>query len=137
MGRKAAAKPKSETDSPEQQALDGTSPDPAGGAVSKAFAARAAIESGHENPQQAVAYIKRTFGIDMGAQHFSAVKSQLRKKEGAPKGERVRKPLDGYLAPPKIVPTGEGDLLDALSAMKPLIAQFGADKVKKMVDLLG
>jgi hypothetical protein len=27
--------------------------------------------------------------------------------------------------------------LDALRAMKPLIAQYGAEKVKEMVDLLG
>jgi hypothetical protein len=137
MARKSAVKPKSETDSPEQQALEASSLDPAAKTVSKAAAARAAIDAGHDNPQQAVAYIKKTFGIDMGAQHFSAVKSQLRKKEGATKNEPRRKPLDGYLAPPKIEATGEGDLFDALAAMKPLIAQFGADKVKKMVDLLG
>jgi hypothetical protein len=45
--------------------------------------------------------------------------------------------VDGYLAPPKIVPTGDGDLLDALKAMKPRIAQYGSEKVKEMVDLLG
>jgi len=39
--------------------------------------------------------------------------------------------------PPKVVPTGDGDLLDALATMKPLIAHYGAEKVKKMVDLLG
>jgi hypothetical protein len=34
------------------------------------------------------------------------------------------------------VPTGEGDLLDAMAAMKPLIASLGPEKVKKIVDLL-
>jgi hypothetical protein len=136
MVRKAV-KPKSDTDSLEQQSLDATTPNPAGATITKAAAARAAIDAGHDNPQQAIAYIKKTFGLDMGAQHFSAVKSQLKKKGGATKGVRARRPLDGYLAPPKIEATGEGDLLDALAAMKPLIAHFGADKVKKMVDLLG
>ncbi len=80
----------------------------------------------------------------MTPQHFSAVKATEKKKAGAPKAKRGRKPkaasqaVEDYLAPPPtIVPTGEGDLLDALAAMKPLIAQYGAEKVKKMVDLLG
>jgi hypothetical protein len=38
---------------------------------------------------------------------------------------------------PRLVPKGDGDLLDALKSMKPLIAQYGAEKVKEMVDLLG
>jgi hypothetical protein len=81
------------------------------------------------------------FGIEMPPQHFSAVKSQQKKRDGKPAGRPGRKPKgEGNLAPtraPKIVPTGEGDLLDALMSMKPLIAQYGAERVKQMVDLLG
>ena len=83
------------------------------------------------------------FGIEMSKPHFSAVKSQLKKREGggaAPKGRPGRKPkaaVEGYLAPPKVVPTGEGDLLEALEAMKPLVARLGVEKVKRIVDLLG
>jgi hypothetical protein len=78
----------------------------------------------------------------MSKPHFSAVKSQLKKREGGakPKGRSGRKPkaaVEGYLAPPpKVVPTGEGDLLDAMEAMKPLIASLGPEKVKRIVDLL-
>ena len=79
----------------------------------------------------------------MSKPHFSAVKSQLKKREGggaAPKGRPGRKPeaaVEGYLAPPKVVPTGEGDLLEALEAMKPLVARLGVEKVKRIVDLPG
>ena len=47
--------------------------------------------------------------------------------------------VEGYLsAPPKQRGTGaEPDLLDAMEAMKPLVASLGADKVKRIVDLLG
>jgi hypothetical protein len=34
-------------------------------------------------------------------------------------------------------PAGERDLLDVMESMKPLIAQYGAERVKRIVDLLG
>ena len=45
--------------------------------------------------------------------------------------------VEGYLAPSKIDAIGDGDLLDALEKMKPLVASLGPDKVKRIVDLLG
>ena len=114
--------------------------------VTKSAAARAAIDEGYELPREAAAYIKKTFGIDMSPQHFSAVKSQVKKREadGTPMGKRGRKPkaasqaVDGYMAPPpKRRSDGEGDLIDSLETLKPLIAQYGADTVKRLVDLLG
>jgi len=68
----------------------------------------------------------------------STYKANAKKKAGesAPKGKPGRKPkVEGAVAPPK--PAGEGDLLDAIEAMKPLIASLGADKVHRLVDLLG
>jgi hypothetical protein len=44
---------------------------------------------------------------------------------------------EGYLAPPKIEAKGDVDLIEALEAMKPLVASLGAEKVKRLVDLLG
>ncbi|QDV36351.1 hypothetical protein [Tautonia plasticadhaerens] len=120
-----------------------------GDAPNKSQAARAALDAGYEKPGEAVDYIKRSFGIDMNPQHFSAVKSQMKKKEGegraakqAAPARRGRKPKiepeNGDPAPPpRNEATGEGDLLDTLEALKPLIAQYGADKLKRMVDLLG
>jgi hypothetical protein len=76
------------------------------------------------------------------------VKSLIRKKESssAPKGKPGRTPraapsqaVEGYLAPPP-KPRGSGgepDILEAMEAMKPLVASLGADKVKRIVDLLG
>ncbi len=110
--------------------------------MSKAGAARAALADGVVVPKEASIYIKRKFGIDISPQQFSAEKSRLKLRSGGfnplsnqgPSG----KGLDGYLAPPsKRSAPGEADLLMALEAMKPLIAQLGTEKVKRMVDLLG
>ena len=106
---------------------------------------RPALDEGIEGPQAAVAFIKKRFGIEMNPQYFSAVKSQFKKKAGeAPEGKPGREPkavpgqaVEGYPPPsPKQPAAGDGDLLDAMAAMKPLIASLGADKVKKIVDLL-
>ncbi len=115
--------------------------------VNKSKAARAAIDAGHDKPVAAVAYIKRQFGIDMNPQHFSSIKSNYKKSQGeekpveaasAPARSRkvVSPAVEGYVAPPPMQSEG-GDLLDTLEALKPLIAQHGADKLKRMVDLLG
>jgi hypothetical protein len=119
-----------------------------GDGPNKSEAARQAIKAGHDKPATALPWIKKTFGIEMGATHFSAIKSQYLKKQAAAPAKaepakRGPKPRDAssaaietfVAAPTKKV--AEGDLLDALTAMKPLIAQYGAEQVKKMVDLLG
>ena len=143
MARKSA-KPQHvepENESPEATATSGP------GKVTKSAAARAALSAGYDNPQKAVAYIKKEFDIEMGAQHFSSVKSQLKKQEegtAKAKGKPGRKPkaagaaVEGYLAPPPTPRTHvDGDLIESLETLKPLIAQYGSDKVKRLVDLLG
>jgi hypothetical protein len=114
------------------------------GIASKTEAVRRALADGFDGPQEGTAYIRKEFGIEIAPQHFSAVKSQIKKREGsaAPKGKPGRKPKqpaasDGYLAPPKAPADGGPDLLDSLESLKPLIAQYGAERVKRMVDLLG
>ena len=114
--------------------------------MNKSKAARAAIDAGYEKPVAAVAYIKRQFGIDMDPQRFSSIKSNYRKAQSEAKpgkaasapapGRKPATPVEGYVAPPPKQPDG-GDLLDTLEALKPLLAQHGADKLKRMVDLLG
>ncbi len=115
-------------------------------AVSKSDAARAALDAGHAGPQEAIAFIKKNFGIDMSPQHFSAVKSIVKKKEAEAAGASTKaaspkaksSAIEGYLAPPPRSHTKpDADLLDAMESMKPLIAQYGSDKVKRIVDLLG
>jgi hypothetical protein len=113
---------------------------------SKTDAIRAAVAEGHESPGDGVDFIKRRFGLELSKQHFSATKSKLKttgggqsKKAGqAPTpGRRKAAPVEGYLAPPEQPAGRDGNLLDALEAIKPLIAQHGAESVKRMVDLLG
>jgi hypothetical protein len=124
--------------------------EPTGKSMNKSEAARAAIDAGYDKPATALPWIKETFGVEIGGQHFSAIKSQYLKKQAdepakAEPAKRGRKPKATTpvaaqpTATPKAAPAANGhlDLLDALTAMKPLIAQFGADKVKQMVDLLG
>ena len=134
-------------DEPEAEEED--EPEAAEKGLNKSQAARAAIDAGYEKPGEAVSYIKSEFGIDMNPQHFSAIKSNYRKKQEGekPKAKPGRKPksaapsqaVEGYLAPPpKQAPVGgETDLLAAMEAMKPLVASMGAEKVKRLVDLLG
>ena len=102
-----------------------------------------AIAAGFDGPQVGAGYIQSQFGLDVSPEHFSAVKSADKKKvlTEAPTGKPGRKPkadVEGYLAPPpQSAANGETDLLAALEAMKPLVASLGADKVKRLVDLLG
>jgi hypothetical protein len=56
--------------------------------ISKSEAARRALAAGYDNPQEALAYIKGQFGIDMGPQHFSTIKSSMKKGGAKPKGNR-------------------------------------------------
>src|SRR5690606_13940693 len=72
-------------------------------------------------------------------------KKRQEKESGGPATRRGRKPgqapdrgVEGDLAPPpKPRPEGEGDLLAALEAMKPLVATLGKEQVHRIVDLLG
>ncbi|WP_165232735.1 thioesterase [Aquisphaera insulae] len=110
--------------------------------ASKTDAIRMAMAAGFDSPQAGSAYIKSEFGLDVSPQHFSSTKSQLKSKEGEARGKPGRKPnaaIDGYLAPPPKpqAPGEQPDLLAAMEAMKPLVEALGAEKVKRIADLLG
>jgi hypothetical protein len=112
--------------------------------VSKAEAVRQALAAGKEMPEEGVAYLLDNFGIVMDRQTFSSNKAQekarqAKKAEASAKSKPGRKPkaaVEGHAAP---VPKhrGNGDVLETLEALKPLIASHGADRVKRLVDLLG
>ncbi len=104
------------------------------GAISKSEAVRRALAEGIDQPADGVAYIKSQFGIEMGPPHFSAVKSAHLKKQGEPTVNTRFQKAD---ASPKEPVSGERELINSLETLKPLIAQYGADKVKRLVDLLG
>ena len=105
------------------------------GAISKSEAVRRALADGVDQPVDGVAYILSQFGIEMGPQHFSAVKSAHLKKHGVPTVNTRFQKKDETL--PSTSGKGEADLLAAMEAMKPLVASLGAEKVKRLVDLLG
>lgn len=128
------------TDATQENGSGGQAPDSP--SITKVEAVKNALAAGKESPADGTEFIKSNYGIEMNPQHFSSVKSQLKKKEGTAKpGRKPRaasRAVEGYVAPPpKIVPTGEGDLIDALERMKPLVASLGAEKVHRLVDLLG
>src|SRR4051794_30274835 len=137
MARKKAAA--SRNGEPEDEGQRNQEPEgSAGGAankpsVSKSEAARQALAAGLESPEEATEFIRKKFGIEMSRTHFSAVKSQIKKRGGGakPRGRPGRKPkavVEGYLAPPPKQRDGDGepDLLEAMEAMKPLVASLGA-----------
>ena len=114
--------------------------------MSKTDAIRAAMAEGIESPGDGVDFIRKRFGLEMSKGHFSATKSKLKSAEGQrrrPHPKPLRRPpakpqpVGDYQTPPEQPAGRDGNLLDALEQMKPLIAQYGPDHVKRMVDLLG
>ncbi len=133
----------------EPETAEDDEPEAGGKAISKAAAVRDALEQGEESPEDGIAYIRKVHGIEMTRQTFSSYKAQQKardaKKGTASKGKPGRKPkaaqsqaVEGYLAPPeKPKAAGEPDMLLALENVKELVSQFGAEKLKRMVDLMG
>jgi hypothetical protein len=111
--------------------------------ATKAEAVRIALSEGLESPGDIHDFIKAKFGHDIPKPTISSYKAQEKarqaKRGNAQTGRKPRTPLvEGYVAPPeKPKAAGEPDVLLALEGIKELVGQFGADKVKRMVDLLG
>ncbi len=107
--------------------------------MSKAAAARAALAEGYYVPKQASAYIKHKTGIDISPQQFSAEKSRIKlRSNGATTfGPGGFLPFHGQSGGQRAGLSGDADMLEVMELIKPLIDQFGVDKVKRMVDLLG
>ncbi|MHC5542713.1 hypothetical protein ACYOEI_31195 [Singulisphaera rosea] len=116
-----------------------------GSAISKAEAIRRALAEGLDMPEEGTEFIRKNFGLEVSKPHFSATKSQIKSRvptngDAHHNGSRIRgsRPFDGFLAPPsKSLSGGEADLLAAMEALKPLVAILGAEKVKRIADLLG
>lgn len=111
-----------------------------GKSITKSEAVRRALADGVVLPADGVAYIESHFGLKMGPTHFSAVKSNHPKKQGATKVRAKGGPKRADAGPrptPAIPANGEADLLQALEAIKPLVASLGVDKVKRLAERLG
>lgn len=104
--------------------------------MSKADAIRAALRAGVESPTAASNYIREQFGIDVSKTHFSAFKSLAKRAEKVDACDACGA-VEACPGPPRIEAISDGDLIAALEVMKPLVASLGADKVKRIVDLLG
>lgn len=115
--------------------------------VSKTDAVRAALQAGADMPEEGVAFVKRHYDIEMTRQRFSTTKSKIKadaETKSAATSPRVSRKRSGSTevastlspAPTPSIPA-EADLLRAMETMKPLIATLGAEKVKRIVDLLG
>jgi hypothetical protein len=112
------------------------------GTISKADAVRAALAKGLATPTAGVNFIKAEFGVVMPKQQFSVYKSEFKKRalKVKLKGKAVPKSTAapaGFLSPPPKPRTGEPDVLLAVETIKPLVQQFGAAKLKRIVELLG
>jgi hypothetical protein len=114
--------------------------------MTKAEACRAALAAGIEDAEKAQAFTLSKFGVEIKATDFALYKSKQKQAGASPalKGKPGRKPktaiplVEGYVAPPmKPKAAGEPDILLALEGVKELVQQFGADRVKRMVDIIG
>jgi hypothetical protein len=103
--------------------------------IKKTDAVRQALADGVDNPTEAVAHIKKKFGIDITAQQFSTYKSNLKAKgAGSSGGKRTAKPSGTGIGNGRTA-RGALDVVDAASAVKELCNQIGADKVKRLAGL--
>ncbi len=97
------------------------------GKVSKADAVRAAMKEGVSKPQEAVAFIKEKFGLDISTGMFSNYKSVLGKKDGS-------KPLKGVPGNKNTGLSGSVDI-ESVEKIRDLVGRCGAEGVKQMVNL--
>jgi hypothetical protein len=116
------------------------------GSMSKADACRAALAAGIEDAEKAQEFTRSKFGVEIKATDFALYKSKAKQAAAPAKAEpakRGRKPKSNepavthIPAAPRAATNGEPDLLESLETLKPLIAAMGAEKVHRLVDLLG
>lgn len=106
------------------------------GPVSKAQAVRDALAEGIEGLGEIEEFLRSRYGLEMSRPMISSYKSQAQaRRSKVAKGPReaagVRKPRKSS------GDAAEADLIEALEALKPLVAAVGAEKVKRLADLLG
>lgn len=113
-------------------------PAESGADISNAQAVRNAMAEGLDDIDSIDAYLRDNYGKDVPRQQISAYKSQTRRKAGEATTRRGRPPraaVEGYLAPPTRS-KNDGDLIETLQALKPLVAKVGVENVKKLAELL-
>lgn len=102
--------------------------------VSKADAVRAALAKGLDSLDDIEGFVKSQYGLEISRQMLSSYKAQQRareaKKAGGEPAKRGPKPKAAASS------GGDGDILSALEALKPLIASQGAEKLHRLIDVL-
>jgi len=101
--------------------------------ITKSEAVRRAIAEGVDKPQEAVAFIKERYGVDISAQHFSSIKSQEAKKTGKP-GRRSRKPREA-VSTPSGSRVGNGNPVELARQIKKLVDVYGVSSVREMTSV--
>jgi hypothetical protein len=105
--------------------------------MSKADAVRAALKAGAKKPAEGAAFIKEKFGIEIGAQMFSAYKSQFAAKRSARKAQKGAGGIVGNGRSRTGSAVGNGKVIDLVVEVRKLSDQYGAGTVAKVVDALG
>ena len=126
--------------------------------MSKASVCRAALAEGIETTEEAVRFAMTRYGMEIKPTDFTLYKSKEKAKQGVSSepAKRGRKPkaastspepsrapahapakVEGYLAPPPKPMSNGSELLDALEAMKPLVASLGKEQAHRLIELLG
>jgi hypothetical protein len=123
------SKPVTKKPAVKKSATPSTPPAPT---VSKAEAVRTALKHGVEAPADISAFAKDKYGLDIPAQQAGTYKAQIRAKQPQASGETKK----AIPAAAKHGGGGETDLIIATEMLKPLVKQHGADRLKKIVDLL-
>jgi len=94
-------------------------------------------------------FTRSRFGVEIKPSDFTLYKSKAKGAAASAKkaepAKRGPKPKAASPAPdtvtvasaPKAASNSEADLIESLETLKPLIASMGADRVKRLVDLLG
>lgn len=115
--------------------------------MKKAEAARLALDAGMETYKDAAEFALKKLRIELKPGDFAQVKNRARKQAG----EKTAKPAKrgrpaAAPAAPRATPTpraadpapqnGNADILEGLQTLKGLISHFGADQVRKMMDVL-
>ncbi|WZO97976.1 hypothetical protein EP7_005028 [Isosphaeraceae bacterium EP7] len=151
MARKSASKVIEATAEPlelDDEQVENGSTEVDGAPLSQTDAVKAALDGGYEMPGEATDYIRDQYGMEVTKAYFSAIKSKLKSQGGTVKKRGYTRSAATVAKHAGASSTsqasarlksagGDEGLLKALEVMKPLVEKLGAEKVRRLVDLLG
>ena len=107
--------------------------------VSKAEAVRQALAAGLDGLDDIAKFVKAKHGHEIPKPQISAYKAQSKAKAAAAALNSVAemKPKSTVQQAAKHGGGGETDLITAMEAIKPYVIEHGAERLKRIIDLLG